>query len=168
MSLAGANVTGIDMAAESLEVARLHQLETGAKLNYEFSSAEDYAATHPEKFDVVTCLEMLEHVPSPDSVVESCAKLVKPGGWVFFSTLNRNSKAWGMAIVGAEYILGLVPRGTHDFNKFIKPSELLNMGERHGLIPRKMTGLHYNPLNKSYFLSDKNVDVNYIVACQKV
>jgi 2-polyprenyl-6-hydroxyphenyl methylase/3-demethylubiquinone-9 3-methyltransferase len=177
MALAGGNVTGIDMAKESLEVAKLHKLDTRAtcgmkeadlKLNYQFSSAEDFAQDKPEQFDVVTCLEMLEHVPSPGSVIESCAKLVKPDGWVFFSTLNRNSKAYGLAIVGAEYLLGLVPKGTHDFNKFIKPSELLNMSERYGLIPRKMTGLHYNPLNKSYFLSDRNVDVNYIVGCQKV
>ena len=177
MALAGGNVTGIDMAQESLEVAKLHKLETRAatgikedalKLEYQYSSAEDYATKTPEQYDVVTCLEMLEHVPSPESVIESCAKLVKPGGWVFFSTLNRNSKAYGMAIIGAEYLLGLVPKGTHDFNKFIKPSELLNTSERYGLAPRKITGLHYNPLNKSYFLSDRNVDVNYIVGCQKV
>lgn len=168
MSKAGADVTGIDMADASLQVARLHMLETSARLNYELSSAEEYAEQYADKFDVVTCLEMLEHVPDPASVVAACTKLVKPGGWVFFSTLNRNSKAWAMAIVGAEYVLGLVPKGTHNYEKFIKPSELLSYCDNSGLAPRKMTGLHYNPVNKSYFLSDRNVDVNYMVATQKI
>lgn len=168
MSTAGATVTGIDMADASLQVARLHTLESGVKVNYELSSAEEYASKHQGSFDVVTCLEMLEHVPDPASVVSACARLVKPGGWVFFSTLNRNSKAWAMAILGAEYVLGLVPKGTHNFEKFIKPSELLGYCDNNALAPRKITGLHYNPLNKTYFLSDRNVDVNYIVGCQLI
>ena len=168
MANAGAEVTGIDMSQEALEVARLHTLESGVKVNYLQSPAEDFAAQNAGQYDVVTCLEMLEHVPEPSSVIAACTQLVKPNGWVFLSTLNRNPKAWGMAIVGAEYLLGLVPKGTHDYNKFIKPSELLRHCDNNGLAARKMTGLHYNPVNKSYFLSDKNVDVNYIVSCQKL
>lgn len=168
MAIAGANVTGIDMGEAPLEVAKLHALESGVAVNYAQSTAEDFAQKNNQQFDVVTCLEMLEHVPTPESVVASCASIVKPGGWVFLSTLNRNAKAFAMAIVGAEYVLGLVPKGTHDFKKFIKPSELMRFTDKSGLICRNITGLHYEPLNKTYYLSDSNVDVNYIAAFQKV
>ena len=168
MAKAGAIVTGIDMGAEPLEVARLHSLESGTKVNYQQSAAEEYAKMHQNQFDVVTCLEMLEHVPEPASVVAACSKLVKPGGWVFFSTLNRNIKSWSMAVVAAEYVMGIVPKGTHDYKKFIKPSELLSWADQSGLQAKNMTGLHYNPISGTYYLSDRNVDVNYIVGCRKL
>lgn len=168
MAVAGANVCGIDMGEEPLEVAKLHSLETGVTVNYQQSTAEAFAQNNIEKFDVITCLEMLEHVPTPGSVIESCAKMVKPGGWVFLSTLNRNPKSYAMAILGAEYVLGLVPKGTHDYKKFIKPSELMKFTDQYGLICRNVTGLHYDPLNKTYNLSNSNIDVNYIAAFQKI
>lgn len=163
MAKEGANVIGLDMGAEPLSVARLHALETGTELTYVQSTVEDHAAEYPHKYDVVTCMEMLEHVPDPASVIASCAKLVKPNGHVFFSTLNRNTKSWLMAIVGAEYVLNMVPKGTHDHKKFIRPSELLRMIDTTGLTEKHMMGLHYNPLTESYWLSNKNVDVNYMV-----
>ncbi|MDO6692640.1 bifunctional 2-polyprenyl-6-hydroxyphenol methylase/3-demethylubiquinol 3-O-methyltransferase UbiG [Aliiglaciecola sp. 3_MG-2023] len=163
----GAQVTGIDMASESLEVARLHGLESGVKVTYQQITAEQMAAQHSNKFDIVTCLEMLEHVPDPASIVRACAALVKPGGHVFFSTLNRNLKSYLMAIVGAEKILNLVPKGTHDYEKFIQPSELLAWVDKTDLITQHMTGLHMNPFSKQFYLSEQNVDVNYIVHCQK-
>lgn len=168
MSRLGADVTGIDMAVDPLEVAKLHGLESGIKVDYHQSTAENYAAQYPHQFDVVTCLEMLEHVPEPESVVRACADLVKPGGHVFFSTLNRNIKSYLMAIVGAEHVLRLVPKGTHDHQKFIKPSELLGWIDNTTLSTQHMTGLHMNPLSKQYYLSDKNVDVNYLVHCQRI
>lgn len=168
MAKAGASVTGIDMATESLEVAKLHGLESGIKVDYQCSTAEAFAEHHAESFDIVTCLEMLEHVPEPESVVQACSRLVKPGGLVAFSTLNRNPKSYGMAIIAAEYIMGLVPKGTHDYKKFIKPSELLRFTDNAQLKAKSMTGLHFNPLTSQYYLSNQNVDVNYIVICQKL
>ena len=168
MARQGAEVTGIDMAADPLEVAKLHGLETGIKVDYQQSTAEEFAQNHAGTFDVVTCMEMLEHVPDPSSVVRACASLVKPGGQVFFSTLNRNIKSYLMAIVGAEYLLNLVPKGTHQHDKFIKPSELLGWVDETSLKSRHMTGLHLNPLSKQYFLSDRNVDVNYLVHCTRL
>ncbi|ENM5904081.1 bifunctional 2-polyprenyl-6-hydroxyphenol methylase/3-demethylubiquinol 3-O-methyltransferase UbiG [Vibrio mimicus] len=162
MAREGAQVTGLDMGKEPLEVARLHALETGTKLTYIQSTVEDHAAANPQTYDVVTCMEMLEHVPDPLSVILSCAKLVKPGGHVFFSTLNRNFKSYLFAIVGAEKLLKIVPEGTHDHNKFIRPSELLKMIDQTALQEQGITGLHYNPLTDTYRLGS-NVDVNYIV-----
>ena len=163
MAKAGAEVTGLDMAQASLEVAKLHGLESGVKVNYVCSTAEDFASEHAGKFDVVTCMEMLEHVPNPESVVKACAKLAKPGGHVFFSTLNRNVKSYLMGIVGAEYILKLVPKGTHDHKKFLKPSELMAMTDNAGLLPKDMTGLHMDPITQGFYLSANNVDVNYLL-----
>jgi 2-polyprenyl-6-hydroxyphenyl methylase/3-demethylubiquinone-9 3-methyltransferase len=163
----GAEVTGIDLAKDSLEVAKLHGLESGLQVHYEYCSAEQKAEQDPDLFDVVCCLEMLEHVPDPTSVVNACANLVKPGGDVFFSTLNRNIKSWLMAIVGAEYVLNLVPKGTHDHAKFIRPAELSSWIENSALVSKDITGLHLDPLKQHYYLSKKNVDVNYIIHCQK-
>ncbi|MFD2177382.1 bifunctional 2-polyprenyl-6-hydroxyphenol methylase/3-demethylubiquinol 3-O-methyltransferase UbiG [Veronia pacifica] len=163
MAREGAVVTGLDMGKEPLEVARLHALETATKLDYIQNTVEDHAAENAGRYDVVTCMEMLEHVPDPASVIASCAKLVKPDGHVFFSTLNRNTKSWLLAIVGAEYVMKMVPKGTHDHNKFIRPSELLRMIDTTDLAEQHMTGLHYNPLTESYWLSSSNVDVNYMV-----
>lgn len=168
MAKAGAKVTGIDASKEALQVAKLHGLESGIKVDYHYSTAEDFAQQNAEAFDVVTCLEMLEHVPQPEKVIEACSQLCKPGGLVFFSTLNKNIKAYLMAIVGAEYIMNIVPKGTHDFEKFIKPSVLLRAAEKVGLKAKSITGLHLNPLSNAYYLSDKNVDVNYIVCCEKL
>lgn len=163
MAKAGAKVTGLDMAHASLEVAKLHGLESGTKVDYVCSTAEDYANENAGKFDVVTCMEMLEHVPNPASVVSACAALAKPGGHVFFSTLNRNIKSYLMGIVGAEYVLKLVPKGTHDHSKFLKPSELMSMTDNAGLLPRDMTGLHMDPVTQGFYLSANNVDVNYLL-----
>ncbi|MGL6315059.1 bifunctional 2-polyprenyl-6-hydroxyphenol methylase/3-demethylubiquinol 3-O-methyltransferase UbiG [Vibrio sp. WXL103] len=157
-------VTGLDMGREPLEVARLRSIETGIKVNYLQNTVEQHAADKPEQYDVVTCMEMLEHVPDPQSVISSVAKLVKPGGHVFFSTLNRNIKSYLFAIVGAEKLLRIVPEGTHNHDKFIKPSEMIKMIDHTPLIERGITGLHYNPLTDSYRLGS-NVDVNYIVHC---
>ena len=161
----GARVTAIDMAEASLSVARLHLLESQLSIDYLHSSAEQLAAKCVGAFDVVTCLEMLEHVPDPTSVVAACQTLVKPGGWVFFSTINRNPKSWLLAIVGAEYLLKLLPHGTHDYRKFIKPSELAGWCRQAGLQLQDQIGLGYNPLTRRYFLHGK-VDVNYI-ACYR-
>ena len=163
----GADVTAIDMAEASLAVARLHQLESGlTDIRYLNSSAEALAAQEPEQYDVVTCLEMLEHVPDPEAVVAACARLCKPGGHLFFSTINRNPKAWLFAIVGAEYVLNLLPRGTHDYAKFIKPSELANWCRHQQLEQGEMTGLTYNPLTREYSLTP-DVSVNYLAHYQK-
>lgn len=158
----GAVVTGIDMAEGPLAVARLHQAESGAKVAYLRGTAESHAADHPAAYDVVTCLEMLEHVPSPPSVITACAALVRPGGDVFFSTINRNPKAFLFAIVGAEYLLRLLPAGTHEYEKFIRPSELEEWSRQSDLDLRGSIGLHYNPLTREYSL-DRNVDVNYLM-----
>lgn len=162
MANEGAQVTGLDMGKEPLEVARLHALETGTTLSYIQSTIEDHALSHPGYYDVVTCMEMLEHVPDPLSVIQSCAKLVKPGGHVFFSTLNRNLKSYLFAIVGAEKLLKIVPDGTHDHNKFIRPAELIKMIDQTPLQELGITGLQYNPLTDTYRLGS-NVGVNYIV-----
>lgn len=165
MASAGAHVTGLDMGGEPLQVARLHALESGVSVEYVQETVEAHADAHAQQYDVVTCMEMLEHVPDPASVVAACARLVKPGGHVFFSTINRNSKAWLMAIVGAEYVLKMVPKGTHDIKKFIKPSELLSWVDNTPLRERDIIGLHYNPLTNIFKLG-ANVDVNYMLHTQ--
>ena len=161
MARMGARVTGIDMGEAPLSVARLHLLESGAEVDYRRITAEDMAAQHPQEFEVCTCLEMLEHVPDPASVVQACADLVEPGGQVFFSTINRNPKAYLFAIIGAEYLLRMLPRGTHDYGKFIRPSELERWARGAGLQLRELTGMTYNPLGAEYRLGD-DVDVNYL------
>lgn len=161
MARRGAKVTGIDMGEAPLGVARLHLLESQLDVNYERSSAEDYAARHAGEFDVVTCLEMLEHVPDPASVLQACATLLKPGGHLFVSTINRNPKAWLFAVVGAEYVLNMLPRGTHDYAKFIRPSELAAWARAAGLTLGELKGMSYNPFSKTYSLGS-DVDVNYL------
>jgi 2-polyprenyl-6-hydroxyphenyl methylase/3-demethylubiquinone-9 3-methyltransferase len=163
MALLGAQVKGIDLSTKALAVAKLHGIESGIKVDYEAISAEDLAAREPASFDVVTCMEMLEHVPDPAQVVQACHSLVKPGGMVFFSTINRNPKAYLMAVIGAEYLLRMLPRGTHDYQRFIKPSELARFARSAGLRVSDMTGLHYNPLTKAYWLGPDTA-VNYLVA----
>ncbi|HUW27428.1 MAG TPA: bifunctional 2-polyprenyl-6-hydroxyphenol methylase/3-demethylubiquinol 3-O-methyltransferase UbiG [Sulfuriferula sp.] len=162
----GAMVSGIDLAEKSLKVARLHLLESGAKVDYRCVPVETLAAEHPASFDVVTCMEMLEHVPNPESVVRACAELVKPGGWVFFSTLNRNPKSYLFAIIGAEYVLNLLPRGTHDYARFIKPSELSRFARGAGLAVNDLIGMTYNPLTKVYKL-EHDTAVNYTLTCRR-
>jgi 2-polyprenyl-6-hydroxyphenyl methylase/3-demethylubiquinone-9 3-methyltransferase len=166
MAARGARVTGIDLGDAPLAVARLHLKESGQQVEYRKIAAEDLAREQPGVFDVVTCMEMLEHVPDPASTVAACAQLVKPGGQVFFSTLNRNPKSWLFAIVGAEYILKLLPRGTHEYMKFIRPSELERMSRHAGLAVREYTGMHYNPLSQRYTLG-AGVDVNYLVHAER-
>lgn len=166
MALRGADVTGIDMGEAPLAVAQLHQLESGAKVNYRRCTAEELAAEMPGQFDVVTCLEMLEHVPDPASVIRACYTLVKPGGEVFFSTINRNPKAYLFAIIGAEYLLRMLPRGTHDFKKFIRPSELGAWCRAADLDVKEIIGLTYNPLTRAYKL-EADVDVNYMIHTHK-
>lgn len=162
MAREGADVTGLDMGAEPLQVARLHSLETGIKVTYVQETVEQHANEPAGLYDIVTCMEMLEHVPDPRSVVLACAKLVKPSGHVFFSTINRNNKAWLMAVIGAEYVLKMVPKGTHDVKKFIRPSELIGWIDETPLRERHMIGLHYNPVTGHFKLAP-NVDVNYMV-----
>ncbi|TDO99653.1 bifunctional 2-polyprenyl-6-hydroxyphenol methylase/3-demethylubiquinol 3-O-methyltransferase UbiG [Marinomonas balearica] len=163
MAHMGAHVRGIDMGEAPLAVATLHAKESGANVTYEQITAEEISERDTEQYDVVTCLEMLEHVPDPASVVKACMKLCKPGGHVYFSTINRNPKAYLFAIVGAEYILGLLPKGTHDYAKFIQPAELNNFARNAGLDVQHMTGLTYNPLTKVYKLNDRDVSVNYMM-----
>ena len=163
MAARGADVTGIDLSEKPLAVAALHGLESGVKVRYECIAAEALAAREPASYDVVTCMEMLEHVPDPAAVVAACAALVKPGGHVLFSTINRNAKAYLFAIIGAEYVLRLLPKRTHDYLRFIKPAELSRHARAAQLSPTDMTGLHYNPLTKRYWLAP-NVDVNYMIA----
>lgn len=161
MAKSGATVTGIDMAEKSLQVAELHALEAGVAVSYQCIAVEALAETQPASFDVVTCMEMLEHVPDPASVVRACAALVKPGGHLFFSTLNRNAKAYLMAVIGAEYVLNLLPKGTHDYSKFIKPSELAGWLRANGLELQSQTGISYHPIRKQYALS-VDTSVNYL------
>ena len=164
MAALGAHITGIDLGDKALQVAKLHLLESGQHVTYRKISVEDLAAEQPGSFDVITCLEMLEHVPAPASIVRACATLVKPGGHVFFSTLNRNPKSYLLAVIGAEYLLKLLPRGTHDYAKFIKPSELAQSCRDAELRIEDIIGMSYNPLKKSYSLGN-DTDVNYMVAC---
>ena len=166
MARLGAEVTGIDAGKTPLEVAKLHLLESGLQVDYRQMLVEDLAQDMPGSFDVVTCMEMLEHVPDPASVIASCATLVKPGGQVFFSTINRNPKSWLFAIVGAEYILNLLPKGTHEYAKFIRPSELYGWAEEAGLRVDDLVGMSYNPFTREYSLG-KDIDVNYIIASRK-
>jgi 2-polyprenyl-6-hydroxyphenyl methylase/3-demethylubiquinone-9 3-methyltransferase len=162
MAALGAEVTGIDLSDKPLGVARLHLLESGQKVDYRKISAEALADELPEHFDVVTCMEMLEHVPNPSSTITACARMVKPGGQVFFSTLNRNPKSYLFAIIGAEYILKMLPKGTHDYAKFIKPSELCRWAKMGNLEPAELIGMSYNPLTKEYSLG-KDSSVNYLL-----
>ena len=166
MATLGADVTGIDLSEKPLKVAQLHLLESGQQVNYRLIAAEEIAKQQPEQFDCVTCMEMLEHVPEPNSTVKAAAALVKPGGWVFFSTLNRNPKSFLFAIVGAEYVLNMLPKGTHEYRRFITPAELAAMVRDAGLTVTEFTGMTYNPFSKVYALND-DISVNYIVACRK-
>ena len=166
MAAANARVTGIDMAEGPLAVARLHQHESGANVDYRQATAEELAASEAGEYDVVTCLEMLEHVPDPSQVIKSCAELVKPGGHVFFSTINRNPKSFLFAIVGAEYVLKLLPSGTHEYAKFIRPSELEAWARSAGLELTASIGMHYNPVTRDYSLGP-NLDVNYLMYFQR-
>lgn len=166
MSARGADVTGIDLGEKALKVAQLHQLESGARVNYRLVAVETMATEQPSSYDVVTCMEMLEHVPDPAAVIEACAKLVKPGGSVFFSTINRNPKAYLFAVLGAEYILNMLPRGTHAYEKFIKPSELSHWARVAGLTTNDIKGMSYNPLAKQYRLGN-DVSVNYLMCMAK-
>lgn len=166
LAQSGAQTTGIDLSEKALKVAELHALESGAQVNYQAISAEALALTEPESFDVVTCMEMLEHVPNPASVVHACATLAKPGATLFFSTLNRNPKSYLFAIIGAEYLLRLLPKGTHDYRKFITPSELGRFVRDAGLEIIGIKGLSYNPLTQIYSLSD-DTSVNYLIATRK-
>ncbi len=167
MARRGANVLGIDLASKALKVAQLHALEAQTpNVVYREISAEDLALEQPSQYDVVTCMEMLEHVPEPASIVRACAQLVKPGGWVFFSTINRNPKAWLLAVVGAEYVLNMLPRGTHDYAKFIRPSELLRDIREAGLEQHELRGLQHNPLTGRYW-HNQDTSVNYMVATRR-
>jgi 2-polyprenyl-6-hydroxyphenyl methylase/3-demethylubiquinone-9 3-methyltransferase len=168
MAQRGAIVTGIDMGEAPLSVARLHSLESGVNVNYQQSTAENWTEEHAGQYDVVTCLEMLEHVPDPASVIKACAALCKPGGDLYFSTLNRNPKAWLFAVVGAEYVLNMLPKGTHDYAKFIRPSELANWLREAELNLQHITGMTYNPLTKTYKLDEKDVSVNYLLHAKKL
>ncbi|PPD50417.1 MAG: bifunctional 3-demethylubiquinol 3-O-methyltransferase/2-polyprenyl-6-hydroxyphenol methylase [Methylotenera sp.] len=166
MYFKGSTVTGIDLGEKALKVAKLHQLESGAKVDYQYIAVEQLASLQPASFDVVTCMEMLEHVPDPASIVAACAALVKPNGTVFFSTINRNAKSYLYAVIGAEYVLNMLPKGTHDYAKFIKPSELARMIRTSGLDVQATAGMTYNPITKIYALSDE-VSVNYMVQAVK-
>jgi 2-polyprenyl-6-hydroxyphenyl methylase/3-demethylubiquinone-9 3-methyltransferase len=167
MARRGANVLGVDLAGKALKVAQLHALEAGTQgVKYQEISAEALAAAQPAGFDAVTCMEMLEHVPEPAYVVRACAELVKPGGWVFFSTINRNAKAFLAAIVGAEYVLGMLPKGTHEYRKLIRPSELAAYARAAGLEVRHVRGMQYNPITRRYWLS-ADTDINYLMAARR-
>jgi 2-polyprenyl-6-hydroxyphenyl methylase / 3-demethylubiquinone-9 3-methyltransferase len=166
MARRGARVKGIDLSDKALKVAQLHALESRVEVDYEAVSAEDLAARPAEAYDIVTCMELLEHVPDPASTVRACARLTRPGGHVFFSTLNRNLKSYLLAVIGAEYVLRLLPKGTHDYAKFIKPSELARHCRDAGLSLREVTGMTYNPLTRAYSLGT-DTDVNYLVHCRR-
>lgn len=167
MAQRGATVTGIDMGQAPLAVARLHALESGVNVDYRQIPAEQLAAEQPGQFDVVTCLEMLEHVPDPAAIIQACADLARPGAHLFFSTINRNPKSYAFAILGAEYLLKLLPKGTHEYSKFIRPAELASWLRAAGLTLENITGMTYNPLIKKYSMSPTDVDVNYIVHVRK-
>ena len=167
MAQRGATMTGIDMGDAPLAVGNLHKLESGLDINYVKATAEDYAEDYAGAFDTVTCLEMLEHVPDPSSVVTACAKMTKPGGTIFFSTINRNPKSYLLAVIGVEYILRMLPKGTHEYAKFIRPSELGEWIRNAGLEMTHMTGLVYNPITKTYRLNKRDVDVNYMICARK-
>ena len=166
MAARGAEVTGIDLGEKPLKVAKLHLLETGQKVDYRLIAAEALAEEQPGQYDVVTCMEMLEHVPDPASIVRACAQLAKPGGQLFFSTLNRNPKSYLFAVIGAEYLLNLLPRGTHDYARFIKPSELARFSRAAGLSVNEVIGMSYNPFSKTYTLGP-DTSVNYLIATRK-
>lgn len=167
MAQRGATVTGIDMGQAPLTVARLHSLESGVKVDYRQIQAEQLALEKPAHYDVITCLEMLEHVPDPAAIIQACADMAKPGAPLFFSTINRNPKAYLFAILGAEYLLKMLPKGTHEYGKFIRPAELAHWIRSAGLILENITGMTYNPLIKKYNLTSKDIDVNYIVYAKK-
>ncbi len=167
MARIGANVTGLDMGEEPLEVARLHALEAGVNINYIKNTAESHRDERKQQYDVVTCMEMLEHVPDPQSVIQACCDMVKPGGWVFFSTINRNLRSYVETILGAEYLLKMLPIGTHDHAKFIRPSELMALVDNTDLLCRDAHGITYNPIT-GLFRYTKSVEVNYMIATQKV
>jgi 2-polyprenyl-6-hydroxyphenyl methylase/3-demethylubiquinone-9 3-methyltransferase len=166
MATLGAQVKGIDLSNQALGVADLHSLESGVTVEYEEIAAEALAAREPASYDVVTCMEMLEHVPDPAAIVKACATLVKPGGWVFFSTLNRNVKSYLLAVIGAEYIAQMLPKGTHDYARFIRPSELAGFARAAGLREVEVKGITYRPLGKHFALSD-DTSVNYLFACRR-
>ena len=167
LALKGAEVTGIDLAEEVLTIAKLHGLDSGVKVDYQLIAAEEYAQGHSQQHDMVTCMEMLEHVPDPASIIKAAADAVKPGGWVFFSTLNRNYKSYLLAIVAAEQLLNLVPKGTHDHDKFITPAEMDAMARQAGLVLKRSAGIEFNPLLNRYGLN-QDLSVNYLLAYQKV
>jgi 2-polyprenyl-6-hydroxyphenyl methylase / 3-demethylubiquinone-9 3-methyltransferase len=166
MAQRGARVSGIDLAEKPLRVAQLHLLESQLEVHYELASAEDYAASHAAGFDALTCMELLEHLPDPASAVAACARLLRPGGWAFFSTINRNPKAYLFAVIGAEYVLKLLPRGTHDYARFIRPSELAHWCRDAGLREVELIGMTYNPLTQRYRLGS-DCDVNYLLCCRR-
>lgn len=167
LAKSGAHVTGIDMGEMPLDIAKLHAMEGGLEIHYEQSTAEEMAASHTGAFDAVTCLEMLEHVPDPAAIIQACADLVKPGGDVFFSTLNRHPKAYLLAVLGAEYVMNMLPKGTHDYKRFIRPAELASWCRQAGLHVNDITGMSYNPLSRTFSLT-RDVKVNYLVHCTKV
>jgi len=167
MAQRGALVKGIDMGETPLQIARLHSLESGVEVDYQKITAEELAEQTPESYDVVTCMEMLEHVPDPSSIIKACMRLVKPGGDVYFSTINRNPKSFLFAIVGAEYVLNMLPRGTHTYGSFIRPSELTRWAREAGLDVTEMTGMVYNPLSKKYSLNERDVSINYLLHASK-
>jgi 2-polyprenyl-6-hydroxyphenyl methylase / 3-demethylubiquinone-9 3-methyltransferase len=166
MAALGAEVTGIDLGEKALGVARLHLYESGLKVDYRHIAAEQMAAENPEAFDVITCLEMLEHVPDPASIVSACAQMVKPGGQVFFSTINRNPKAYLFAVIGAEYVLNLLPKGTHDYARFLRPAELARHSREAGLSVVEVIGMSYNPLSRTYSLG-RDTSVNYLIRARR-
>jgi 2-polyprenyl-6-hydroxyphenyl methylase/3-demethylubiquinone-9 3-methyltransferase len=166
MAALGANVTGIDLGEKALGVAKLHLLESGQEVDYQLIAAEDMAKAEPAAFDVVTCLEMLEHVPDPASIVRACAQMAKPGGTVFFSTINRNPKAYLFAVIGAEYILNMLPRGTHNYARFLRPAELARLCREAGLSVAEVVGMSYNPLTRTYSLGS-DTSVNYLIRARR-